>query len=101
MFGQAELDRLRTRKQLLVLQCQANRLTLAAECQRLRSLELWQEEAGRAARRHPWLTAALAVGAGIAAIKVVRQPGALLGLLGRVGGAGSVLMSAWKMFSSK
>jgi len=101
MFGQAELDRLRTRKQLLVLQSQASRLTLVAECQRLRSMEFWQAEAGHVARRHPWLTAALAVGAGIAAIKVIRRPGALLGLLGKVGGAGSVLMSAWKMFSSK
>jgi len=101
MFGQAELDRLRARKQLLVLQCQADRLTLAAECQRLGSMEFWQEEAGQAARRHPWLTAALAVGAGIAAIKLVRRPGALLGLLGKVGGAGSVLMSVWKMFGPK
>jgi hypothetical protein len=101
MFGQAELDRLRQHKRLLVLQSEAHRLTLVADLQRLRSLEFWQNETTQTARRHPLLTAALAVGAGIVAIKAVRQPGSLLGLVSKLGGAGSALLSAWKMFGPK
>ena len=101
MFGQAELNRLQARKQLLILECQANRLTLAAEWQRLHTSDFWQKETVDVVRRHPWLTSALAVGAGVVAVKLLRQPGALLGLLTKVGGAGSLLMSVWKMFSSK
>ena len=101
MFGQVELDRLQQHKQLLVLQSDANRLTLTADLQRLRSMEFWQNETSQAARRHPLLTAALAVGAGIMAVKVVRQPGALLGWLGGLGGVGSALLSAWKIFGPK
>jgi hypothetical protein len=101
MFGQAELDRLRQHKQLLMLQSEANRLTLTADLQRLRSLEFWQNETSQAARRHPLLTAALAVGAGIVAVKAVRKPGELLGWLGGLSGAGSALLSAWKLFGPK
>lgn len=101
MFGQAELDRLRLQKQLLVLQCDANRLTLAADLQRLCSQQFWQNETSQAVRRHPLLTAALAVGAGIVAFKAVRQPGSVLGMLGKLGGAGSALLSAWKLFGPK
>ena len=101
MFGQTELDRLQQHKQLLVLQCDANRLTLTADLQRLRSLDFWQKETSQAARRHPLLTAALAVGAGIVAIKVVRKPGALLEWIGGLSGAGSALLSAWKLFGPK
>jgi hypothetical protein len=101
MFGQAELDRLQQHKQLLVLQSEANRLTLTADLQRLRSMEFWQNETSQAARRHPLLTAALAVGAGIIAFKAVRRPGALLGWLGGLSGVGSALLSAWKLFGPK
>ena len=101
MFGQTELDHLRLRKQLLVLESDANRLTLNAELQRLRSMEIWQKEIGRAVRQHPLLSAALALGAGVVAIKAVRRPGAVLGLLGGLGGAGSALLSAWKLFRPK
>jgi len=101
MFGQAELDRLEQHKRLLVLQSEANRLTLRAEVERLRSLEFWQKEASQAARQHPILAAALAVGAGVAAIKIVRQPGSLLGMLGKLCGAGSALLSAWKLFGPR
>jgi len=92
---------LRQHKQLLVLQSEAHRLTLMADVQRLRSLEFWHSETSQAVRRHPLVTAALAVGAGILAIKTVRQPGSLLGLVGKLGGAGSALLSAWKMFGPK
>ena len=101
MFGQTELDRLQQHKQLLVLQSEANRLTLNADLQRLRSAEFWQNETSQVARRHPLLTAALAVGTGIMAVKVVRRPGALLGWLGGLSGAGSALLSAWKLFGPK
>jgi hypothetical protein len=88
-------------KELLVLQCDANRLTLTVELQRIRSLEFWQNETSQVVRRHPLLTAALAVGAGIVALKAVRQPGAVLGWLGKLGGVGSALLSAWKLMGPK
>ena len=101
MFGRAEMKRLQARKQLLQLECQASRLTVVAECQRLQSMDFWQEETMHVVRRHPWLTAALAAGAGVVAVKALRHPATLLGLLGKVGGVGSALMSVWKIFRSK
>ena len=101
MFGKAELNRLQAQKQLLILECQASRLTVAAEWQRLHTTDFWQKETTQAVRQHPWLTAGLAVGAGVLAVRILRHPTALLGLLGKVGGVGSVLMSVWKMFGSK
>ena len=101
MFGQAELDRLQKRKELLVLQNDANRLTLSTELRRLRSGEFWQSETTQAARRHPLLTAALGIGAGVVALKALRHPGTTLGFLGKLGGIGSTLLSAWKLFGPK
>lgn len=101
MFGKAELERLRLQKDLLVLQCDANRLVLTSELQRLRSLEFWQSEASQAVRKHPLLTAALGVGVGVLSIKAVRRPGAAIGWLGRLGGAGSTLLSVWNLFGRK
>ena len=101
MFGQAEIDRLQQRKQMLVLQSQADRLTLTAELQQLRSVEFWQKGVVQVATRHPLVSAALAAAAGFVAIKAVRRPGTLLGLLGGLGGAGSTLLSIWKLFRPK
>jgi len=101
MFGQDELDQLRMRKQLLMLESDANRLTLTAEWQRLRSPEFWQSKASHAVRQHPLVTAALAAVAGVVAIKAVRRPGAVLGWLGGLSGAGSTLLSVWKLFRPK
>ncbi len=98
MFGDEELEKLRLRKELLVLECDARRLLLVSEWQRLRSLEFWLDEAGRAARRHPWLTTALSVGTGVVAIQALRRPSRLFGWLGRLGGAISVLHSVRKFF---
>jgi hypothetical protein len=53
------------------------------------------------ARTHPVLMAAFGVGAGALAIKAVRQPGAALKWLGRLGGAGSMLNSVWRLFERK
>ena len=101
MFGQAELNRLQQRKQLLVLQSQADRLTLTAEVQQLWSMEFWQKGIGQIASRHPLLSAALAAAAGFVAFKAVRRPGMLLSMLGGLGGAGSTLLSLWKLFRPK
>ena len=98
MFQTAELEQLRLRKELLVLKCDAHRMLLTAEWRRLRSPQSWWSEAGRSARKHPLLTAALGVGAGLIAIKVLRRPGAIIGWLGRLGGAGSTFWSLWKLF---
>lgn len=87
MFGDEELKQLRSRKELLALECDARRMLLVAECRRLRSPDLWLGEAGQAARRHPWLTAALGAGAGFAALQALRRPRRPAGWLGRVGGA--------------
>ena len=101
MFQNAELERLRLQKDLLVLQCDAKRLLLAAEWQRLRSPENWMNEAGNLARRHPLWTAALATAAGAVAVQALRQPGGILGGLGRFGKMASVALSVWKMFREK
>ena len=86
MFGNEELEKLRLRKELLVLECDARRLLLISEWQHLRSPEFWFDEAGRAARRHPWLATALGVGAGFFALQTLRHPLKLLGWLSRLGG---------------
>jgi len=92
---------LQQRKQLLVLQSQADRLTLTAEMQRLCSVDYWQREAGQVAGRHPLLAAAAAAAAGFVALKAVRRPGSVMSLLGGLGGVGSTLWSVWKSFRSR
>jgi len=101
MFAKAELERLRLQKELLALQIEANRLGLAADWQRLRSPEFWQDAASQSARKHPLLTAALGVGLGVLAIKALRQPGMAMNWLGRLGGAGSTLLSVWNLMGRK
>jgi len=99
MFGNEELEKLRLRKELLVLECDARRLLLVSKWQRLQSPDYWLDEAGQAARRHPWLTAALGVGAGVVAFQALRRPGKVLGWLGRFGGALSTLHSVRKFLT--
>lgn len=101
MFAKTELERLRLRKELLVLQNEANRLVLAAELQRLRSPVFWQNGASQAVRKHPLLTAALGIGVGVFAIRALRQPGVAMSWLGRLGGAGSTLLSLWNLMGRK
>jgi hypothetical protein len=101
MFQKAELARLQKQKDLLVLQSDVNRLLLAADWQRLRSPATWMNEAGNLVRRHPVGTAALAAGLGALAIKVVRQPGAIAGLFGRLGNLAPLALAGWKMFQGK
>lgn len=101
MFGKTELERLRLQKDRLVQQSDTNRLALAAEWQRLRSPGFWRTEATLAVRQHPFLAAVLGIGGGIVAIKALRQPGVALGWLGRLGGAGSALLSVWNLLGRK
>lgn len=101
MFGKTELEQLRQQKELLVARSDANRLLLELEWQRLHSGAFWQREATRSVREHPLLSAALAAGVGVVAIKALRHPGTLLKLVGRFSGVGSTLMSAWKLFGKK
>ena len=54
-----------------------------------------------AVRKHPLLTTALGVGVGVLAIKALRQPGGALSWLGRLGGAGSTLLSVWSLMRRK
>ena len=97
MFVKRELETLRLQKDILVLQSEAQRLALTTELQRLRSADFWRGQARQAASQHPMLTAGLGLGAGIFAIKALRQPGAVMSWLGRLGGIGSVFRSVWKM----
>lgn len=101
MFGKAELERLRLQKDLLVLRSDTSRVLLAAEWQRLRSPQFWQSQASQAVRKHPVLTAALGVGAGVLAINSLRRPGAAMSWLGRLGGASSALFSVWNLLGRK
>jgi len=91
MFGDEELETLRLQKELLALECDARRVLLVSEWQRLQSPDFWLDEAGRAAREHPWLTAALGVGAGVIAIQTVRRPRGVLRWLRRLSGTISTL----------
>jgi hypothetical protein len=101
MSGKTELKEMRLQKELLVLQSDTSRLLLDLELQRLRSPEFWRREAGQAVRTHPWLTAVIGAGTGVLAINAIRQRGSTLKWLGRLGGAGTTLLSVWKMFSRK
>lgn len=97
MFQKAELERLRAQKALLVLQSDAHRLLLAADWQRVRSLENWRNAAGSLVSRHPAWTAALAAAAGALAVKAVRQPGSVMGGMRGLGKLTSVAFSVWKL----
>ena len=101
MLQKAELERLRTQKDLLVLQSDVNRMLLAADWQRVRSPEHWMQEAGHLARRHPIWTAALAAAAGVLVVKTVRKPGSVLGGMGRLGKLASMAFSVWKLIRQK
>ena len=97
MFAKAELERLRIQKELLVLQCDAHRMLLVADWQRLRSPENWMNAAGNLVRRHPVWTAALAAAAGVLAVKAVRNPRAVTGGLGRLENLASLAGAVWKL----
>jgi hypothetical protein len=97
MFRKAELEHLQLQKKLLVMQSDANRLLLAADCQHLRSPESWMNETGNLARRHPLWTAALAAGAGLLAVKAVRKPGSVIGGMGSLGKLASTAFAVWKL----
>jgi len=101
MFGKAELETLRLRKELLVLKSDTDRLLLASDLQRLGSPEFWLVEAGKVARRHPVLTAALGGGAGLLAIQALRRPGTAVGWLSRLGAWSSAALSLWRLFVDK
>jgi len=101
MFGRTELERLRRQKDLLVRQSDTSRVALAAEWQRLRSVGYWRSEATLAVRQHPFLAAVLGIGSGIVALRALRQPGVALSWLGRLGGAGSALLSIWNLLGRK
>ncbi|HXI70223.1 MAG TPA: hypothetical protein VNN22_07685 [Verrucomicrobiae bacterium] len=98
MFHQAEIARLQKQKELLVLQSDVRRRLLAVDWQRVRAPESWLNEGGNLARRHPLWTAVLAAGVGMLAVEVMRQPGAVAGVIGRLGRLGSLVLAGWKMF---
>jgi hypothetical protein len=97
MFQNAELARLQAQKNLLVLQSSVNRLKLAADCQRLCSPEHWAQEAGRAVRRHPFLIAALAAGAGVMVVRAWRNRGSAWAGIGGLGKLASLAFTVWKL----
>ena len=101
MFGKAELETLRLRKELLVLKTDVDRLRLASDLQRVGTPDYWLAEAGNLARRHPVLTAALGGGAGLMAMQALRRPGSAVGWLGRLGSLGSAALSLWKLFADR
>lgn len=101
MFGEAELETLRLRKELLVLKSDMDRLLLASELQRLRSPEHWLVQAGNTARRHPVLTAALGGAVGLLTIQTLRRSGGPVGWLGRLGTFSSMALSLWRLFAAR
>lgn len=101
MFQKSELARLQARKELLVLESSMNRLKLAMECERLRSPEYWTQEAARAVRRHPGLTAALAAAGGLLTVLSLRKGGSALAGFGRLGKLASLAFTVWKLVRSQ
>jgi hypothetical protein len=101
MFQKAELERLRARKDLLVLQSDANRLLLAADCAQLRSPEIWMAEAGNLARRHPVWTAALTAAAGALAVQTAGRSGGISGGIGRLGKFIPLALTVWRLIWRK
>lgn len=101
MFGKAELESLRLRKELLILKSNMDRLLLETELRRLTSSEYWLVEASNAARRHPVLTAALGGGVGLLAIQTLRRSSGAVGWLGRFGSLSSAALSLWRLYASR
>jgi hypothetical protein len=86
---------------MLILKSDTNRLLLATEFQRVGSGEYWLAEAGKAACRHPLVTAALGGGVGLLAIRSLRRPTAAVGWLGRLATLSSAAVSLWKLIEAK
>jgi hypothetical protein len=101
MFQKAELESLRARKELLVMQSDANRMLLAADCAQLRSPEAWTAEAASLARRHPVWTAALAAAAGALAVQTVGKSGGISGGISRLGKFVPLAFTVWRLFRRK
>ena len=101
MLGKTEIDHLRRKKDLLVLQSEANRLVLMAEWKRVRSPEAWSNQAIHLAKEHPIWTTALAVAAGALAAKSARRPGAVVGGLGRISRFVSLAFAVWGLFKKR
>ena len=99
MFGKTQLEKIRLHKELLVARSEADRLLLALEWQRLSSVAFWQRKAGQSIREHPLLTASLGVGAGVLFFKALRHPANMIKWLAKLGGTGSTVFSAWKLFN--
>ena len=100
MFGtRSNLESLRLRKEVLVLQCDTHRLLLTAQYRQFRQPQFWMTNAGRSARQHPALAAAASLGAGLIAVQLFRKPRTILRLLGNLGGLTSTALSVWKAVS--
>lgn len=96
MFQKAELKDLQTRKDLLVLQSDTNRLLLTVEWRRLRTPETWMKGAGGVAGRHPLWAAALTVVTGVLTARILRKSAAVPGSGGWLGQLLPVALLIWK-----
>lgn len=101
MLAKNELARLQQQKDLLVLQCDARRLLLAAEWRKLRSPDRWLNEAGDLARRHPVWIAVLTAASGALAVRTLRRPGMILGGISQLGKLVPMALGAWKLLGRK
>lgn len=101
MFQKAELTRLQTEKELLVMQSRINRVRLSAEWQQVCSPEVWRQEAGRLVRRRPMLIAALAAAGGVFALRAIRQPKAPASGGGKLARMASLAFTVWKLVRSR
>ena len=101
MFQKSELEQLRLRKEQLVAESEANRQALVAGWQRVCSTEKWLDEAGGFLRRHPAWTTGTAVAAGMLVGKIMRKPGAILAMVGRLGKVAPLALTFWKLFRRK
>lgn len=98
MFGDEELEKLRLRKEVLAVECDAYRVLLAAQCRRLRQPGFWMDEAGKAVTQHPMLATVLGLGAGAIAMQTLRKPRSALGWLGKLSTVVSAVRAVRKFF---
>lgn len=98
MFQKEELDRLQKRKELLVLQSEANRERLADDWRRLSSPEFWIEEGHEMVRRHPGMTAGLAAAAGMLIVRRLRTSGGIGSAIGGITKLASLAFKVTRFF---
>jgi len=101
MFQRKELERLRLKREQLVLQSDANRALWISDWRRLQSPDSWLEGVFGLAARHPLPISVLVTVAGLLAAKIFRNPGRVMARIGQWGRLIPLMLAAWRLFRMK